>query len=220
MFNLPHYRPRGKPCADHTGRMFDSVADMARAWGLSPGLYNSRRYKKWSLERALTVPVGVCRGGCNDHLGTWFPSKKAMCAHWGVAWNVFDTRRRRKWSLERALTTPYQEPFRPVVDPETGIHYRCIADYARATGVSAGAMRLRLRWLREGRLSPDVLAYDGCLRRTPSRDHLGNEFPSLTAMAAAYGLNVHLLSRRLSLGWPLPRALTCPVVSSKKEKKK
>ena len=208
-----------KPCADHTGRMFDSVADMARAWGLSPGLYNSRRHKKWSVEKALTVPVGVCRGGCNDHLGAWFPSQKAMCAHWGVAWNVFDTRRRRKWSIERALTTPYHEPFRPVVDPETGMKYRSIADYARAVGVLGATMQSRMRGIRAGRLSPELLSYEGRLRCTPSRDHLGKDYPSLTAMAAAYGLTVHLLSRRLVLGWPLERALTLPAGQHKRRKK-
>lgn len=209
-----------KPCADHTGRRFASVSEMARAWGLSPVLYHNRRRRKWSLERALTVPVGARYGGCHDHLGRWFPSQKAMCDHWGVDGNVFDVRRRRKWSIERALTTPYHEPFRPVVDPETGMKYRSAAAYARAVGVLGATMQSRMRGIRAGRLSPEFLPYDGCLRCTPSRDHLGKDYPSLTAMAAAYGLTVHLLSRRLVLGWPLERALTLPVGQRRGRKRK
>ena len=59
----PAYIPQHcRPCADHTGRRFASVSEMARAWGLSPVLYHNRRRRKWSLERALTVPVGQRRG--------------------------------------------------------------------------------------------------------------------------------------------------------------
>lgn len=211
-----------KPCADHLGREFASVADMARAWGLTPVVYHNRRRKGWPLERALTTPAGARRDGCHDHLGAWFSSQKAMCDHWGVTQNVFDTRRRRKWSIERALTTPYREPFRPVDDPETGMAYRSIAAYARAVGVLGATMQSRMREIRAGRLSPELLSYEGSLSCIPSRDHLGHDYPSLTAMAAAYGLTVHLLSRRLISGWPLERALTAPAGARRpknKEKK-
>lgn len=205
-----------KPCADHTGRRFASVSEMARAWGLSPVLYHNRRRRKWSLERALTVLPGTRAGGVCDHLGRWYPTREAMRRAWGISRDAYATRRRRGWSLERTLTEPSRDYSRKITDPETGAEYRSISDFARAVGVLPATMTSRIR---RGKLPPDVLAYDGCLRSTPSRDHLGKDYPSLTAMAAAYGLTVHLLSRRLVLGWPLERALTLPVGQHKRRKK-
>lgn len=190
------------PCADHLGRKFPSVAAMCRAWGISPVHYYNRRRLKWSLERALSVPVGAC----HDHLGAWFPSRRAMCDYWGVDRDVFDARRCRKWSLERALTTPYHEPFRSVVDPETGMEYRSAAALARACGVKPMVMRARIR---KG-LTGAALVYPGNLRKVAARDHTGREFSSLAAMAAAWGQPYKRFERRLTLGWDIERALTAP----------
>ena len=42
----------------------------------------------------------------------------------------------------------------------------------------------------------------------PCRDHTGREFPSLSAMAAAWGLSPVALRQRLFRKWPLEKALT------------
>lgn len=194
------------PCTDHTGREFPSVAAMCRAWGIPAVRYYNRRRRNWSLERALSVPAGARHGGCHDHLGSWFPSQRAMCDHWGVDPEVFGTRRWRNWPLERALTTPYHEPFRPAVDPETGMEYRSAADMARACGVTPLAMQVRLR---KG-MTGAALVYPGSLRNIAARDHTGREFPSLAAMAAAWGQPYKRFERRLALGWDIERALTAP----------
>ena len=194
------------PCADHTGRQFPSVAAMCRAWGIPPVHYYNRRRRKWSLERALAVPVGARHGGCHDHQGSWFPSQRAMCDHWGIGRDVFELRRCRKWSLERALTTPYHAPFRPVVDPETGVKYRSAAALARACGIKPLVMQARIR---KG-LTGAALVYPGSLRKVAARDHTGREFPSLAAMAAAWGQPYKRFERRLALGWEIERALTAP----------
>lgn len=194
------------PCADHLGREFPSVAAMCRAWGIPAVRYYNRRRRKWPLERALSVPAGTRHGGCHDHLGAWFPSQRAMCDHWGVDPDVFGTRRYRKWSLERALTTPYHEPFLSAVDPETGMAYRSAADMARACGITPLAMQVRIR---KG-LTGAALVYPGSLRNVAARDHLGREFPSLAAMAAAWGQPYKRFERRLALGWDIERALTAP----------
>lgn len=207
------------PCTDHTGRGFPSVSAMCRAWGIPPVHYHNRRRRGWSLERALTVLPGTRAGGICDHLGRWYPTREAMRRAWGISRDAYATRRRRGWSLERTLTEPSRDYSRKITDPETGAEYRSISDFARAVGVLGATMQSRMRGIRAGRLSPDVLAYEGRLSCTPSRDHLGKDYPSLTAMAAAYGLTVHLLSRRLVLGWPLERALTLPVGQHKRRKK-
>lgn len=204
------------PCADHTGREFPSISAMCRAWGIPPAHYHSRRRRGWSLERALTVLPGTRAGGICDHLGRWYPTREAMRRAWGLSRDAYAMRRRRGWSLERTLTEPSRDYSRKITDPENGAEYRSIADFARAVGVLPATMASRLR---RGKLPPDVLAYDGCLCSTPSRDHLGNDFPSMAAMARHYGLSVCRLGQRLRKGWPIARALTTPVASSSKKEK-
>ncbi len=52
--------------------------------------------------------------------------------------------------------------------------------------------------------------------RKPCTDHLGNHYPSETAMAEAYGLPPGTLKTRLqTYGWDLERALTTPVAKRK-----
>ena len=41
-------------------------------------------------------------------------------------------------------------------------------------------------------------------------DHLGNEYPSMSAMAKAYGLSPSVLTTRLNRDWSFERALTTP----------
>jgi len=52
------------------------------------------------------------------------------------------------------------------------------------------------------------------------RDHLGNEYPSISAMAKAYGITYHVLKSRLKKkGRSLEEALTMPIDERKKPKK-
>lgn len=44
----------------------------------------------------------------------------------------------------------------------------------------------------------------------PARDHLGNEYPCLKAMAAAWGVNYDTFHHRLVAGWGIMRALAAP----------
>ena len=113
MFDLPAYRPRGmKPCRDHTGRVFDSVADMARAWGLSPVVLRQRLFQKWPLEKALTGLPG-CRRVCCDHTGRKFPTVVAMARAWGQPYKRFERRLALGWDIGRALTAPRAPGGRP-----------------------------------------------------------------------------------------------------------
>ena len=45
----------------------------------------------------------------------------------------------------------------------------------------------------------------------PCRDYTGREFPSIEAMAAAWGIPSHVLYNRRGRDWPLEKALTTPV---------
>ena len=220
MFDLPAYRPRGmKPCRDHTGRVFDSVADMARAWGLSPVALRQRLFRKWPLEKALTGLPG-CRRVCCDHTGRKFPTVVAMARAWGLSPSMLQGRLNRGWPLELALTAPRIPHQVPVADPENGVICPSAAELARGCGITPMAMQARIR---KG-LTGAALVFPGNLRKVAARDHTGRVFPSLAAMAAAWGQPYKRFERRLALGWDIGRALTAPRASGgrpkNKEKKK
>lgn len=49
------------------------------------------------------------------------------------------------------------------------------------------------------------------MKRQPVKDHLGHTFKSVSSMALAYGQEPDIVSRRLSAGWPVRRALLEPI---------
>ena len=51
-------------------------------------------------------------------------------------------------------------------------------------------------------------------------DHLGNEYPSKSAMAKAYGITYPILKSRLKYGYSLEEALTMPVDKKKTGRRK
>lgn len=220
MFDLPAYRPRGmKPCRDHTGREFPSLSAMAAAWGLSPVVLRQRLFQKWPLEKALTGLPG-CRRVCCDHTGRKFPTVAAMARAWGLSPDCLRERLFRKWPLERALTAPRIPHQVPVADPESGVICPSAAELARGCGIKPEVMLARIRRGATGA----ALVFPGDLRAVSACDHTGRVFPSLAAMAAAWGQPYKRFERRLALGWDIGRALTAPRASGgrpkNKEKKK
>lgn len=216
MISLPPYRPRGgKPCRDHTGRAFPSLSAMAEAWGLSPAALRQRLFRKWPLEQVLTGPPG-CRRVCCDHTGRKFPAVAAMARAWGLSPDCLRERLQRGWPLEKALTVPPIPHQIPVADPDSGVICPSMAELARGCGVAPVAMRGRIR---KG-MAGAALVFPGDLRRVAARDHTGRDFPSLAAMAAAWGQPYKRFERRRALGWDIERALTAPRGSGGRPKNK
>ena len=206
MFELPPYRPRNaKPCRDHTGRVFPSLSAMAEAWGLSPAMLRGRLFRKWSLDKALMGLPGARRVSC-DHTGRKFPTAAAMARAWGLSPAMLQRRLQMGWPLERALTAPRKPRNVPVADPESGVICPSVADLARGCGIKPLVLQARIR----GGLTGDALVFPGDLRAASARDHTGREFPSLAAMARAWGQPYKRFERRLALGWDIRRALTAP----------
>lgn len=204
MISPPPYR--GKPCRDHTGRVFPSLAAMAAAWGLSPAALRQRLFRKWPLEQVLTGPPGRRRRVCCDHTGRKFPTVAAMARVWGLSPGCLRERLQRGWPLEKALTVspiPHQIP---VADPESGVICPSAAELARGCGIKPEVMLARIR---KG-ITGAALVFPGDLRRVAARDHTGREFPSLAAMAEAWGQPYKRFERRRALGWDIGRALTAP----------
>lgn len=89
-----------------------------------------------------------------------------------------------------------------------GREYPALRQMAHAWHISPALLRYRLEkgWSIEKSLTtpPDDRSPRIC------RDHLGKEYPSLTAMARAYGLTLETLRSRMRKGWSLKEQLTIP----------
>ena len=200
-----YYARNKKPCHDHLGRGFPSIAAMADAWRVSVKALRNRLYHGWPLEKALTTPSGAGYI-CHDHLGRRFPSQRAMARAWGISETIVEQRIHAGWPLERVLTCPVSPRHYRVIDPENGVISRSAAELALACGVKPRRMQQRLR---KG-ITGGALVFPGDLRKVAARDHTGREFPSLAAMARAWGQPYSRLEGRRASGWALERALTAP----------
>ena len=79
---------------------------MCHKYGISRYTYSTRRRKHWSIEEALTIPIGEGRKTATDHLGNSYKSISEMCHEYGIKRQTYSTRRRKGWSIEEALTIP------------------------------------------------------------------------------------------------------------------
>ena len=108
------HRNRSKKPKDHLGNEYESTDALCKHYGINTMTLKSRREKGWTLEEALTIPLGDNRrlkdGGRGrkiprtDHLGNNFKSTKEMCETYGISTNIFYKRMRLGWSLEDVLT--------------------------------------------------------------------------------------------------------------------
>lgn len=91
---------------DHQGRIFRSIASMARAWGKPPNVVNMRLERGWSIDKALLTPIGG-KERQEDHLGKKYSSVKEMAKAYGINERTLSARLYKYgWDVERALTTP------------------------------------------------------------------------------------------------------------------
>ena len=129
-----------------------------------------------------------------------------MARAWGLSPDCLRERLFRKWPLEKALTAPPISHQIPVADPESGVICPSAAELARGCGIKPEVMLARIRRGATGA----ALVFPGDLRAVSACDHTGRVFPSLAAMAAAWGQPYKRFERRLALGWDIERALTAP----------
>ena len=79
-------------------------------------------------------------------------------------------------------------------------------ELARSLGVSPVTVYRR----RCAGLPPELVVFSGKMSCTPSRDHLGREYPSQSAMALAWGVRPGTYAARRAKNWDIERALTAP----------
>lgn len=162
-----------------------------------------------------------------DHLGQEFPSVAAMARHWNVDAKRLAARLAKHWDVEKALITPVMLPKKGFVD-HLGVRYETLSDMARAWNINFFTLRLRLvekKWDVEKALTKPVIY---CGKKSPEyktkeqraeehkkyfeslvcKDHEGVEYPSLTAMCAAWGVRMSTFLTRKAKGYPLELCLS------------
>lgn len=109
-------------------------------------------------------------------------------------------KRHRVWSLDGEKS---ERPYRAGVPESVG--------HVPPLGISDGMLRKRLSlgWSLERALTTPVMD-DGSWSSRECADHLGESFPSVNAMCAAWGVRRDVFNSRIKRGWTLEKALSTP----------
>lgn len=200
---------------DHTGRRFETLTAMARAWGLARECLYNRLQRGWHLEDALTIPP-VKAGRVRP---VWsFEGRQFSCIK-----SLVDTLK-----AEGREVRPYKGVLQQLAEGQTldyalsggfvwrdhqGTTYRTCAAMARAWGLTRDTLQGRLDrgWDIKKALTEPVNPYRGGQTVDPPErtDHTGKEWPSQAAMAVAWGISpASFHTRRYKKGMSIKEALT------------
>ena len=187
-------------CKDHLGNEFPNKKAMCKHYGISYDTFDKRKNdSNMPIKDALTKPTRKQHNGpCKDHLGNEFPSKKAMCEHYGISESTFSDRiKKRHMSLEETLTTPVEKQHKGPCKDHLGNEFPNKQAMCEHYSISKGAFEARIykqhMSLKEALTTPVKKRKKGSCK-----DHLGNEFPSKTAMLDYYGVNPTTFDKRIN----------------------
>lgn len=208
---------------DHKGNKFSSLSEMARYWNISQSTLQRRlKTMNLSIEDALTKSTQELKHPeiITDHLGNKFSSKAAMCEYWGIPRQVFFSRMQIGWSLEDCLSKPlgYQPKNSKQITDHIGQTFESISDMCKYWKIGRTTYNARIKsgWSIEEALTKSKKEIN--VTQQPCVDHLGQKFASQNEMCRHYNITRHALFSRIhTLGWPLEKALTEPLVINCKE---
>lgn len=102
-----------KTVKDHLGNEYSSATKMCNAYGIKPVTFKDRMKRGWTLEDALTLPVGsnttrrdtdrIECGIVYDHRGIWYNSVEEMCKRYNISVNRYKNRRALGMDVKDAL---------------------------------------------------------------------------------------------------------------------
>ena len=144
-----------------------------------------------------------------DHLGKEYRSERAMLRAYGIGRTNYATRIRKGWSMEKALTTPSKYTGDTKVKDHLGQEYKTKTEMCKAYGVNYATY---LRRKKKGMSTEEALTKPVKKRSKAETvtDHLGKKYPSIRAMAKAYGISHTTYTQRLENGMSVKDALTTP----------
>lgn len=133
----------------------------------------------------------------------------SLAKAWGLNYHLLHHRLANGWDIKAALTTQTQGPMGNATPSRDhlGRDFPTLKAMAKAWNISAQAVARRLDrgWTIEKALTTPTRNKG---KRQACKDHLGREYPSLSAMATAWNIHYGTLCGRLSKGWTVKRALT------------
>lgn len=218
MNNKPYIAPNGK--------VYASLAEMYRAYGINPKTGKWRRSAGWSIEEILGLtprksnsmkpakPIKTWK----DHLGNTYNSLKEMAEAYDLNEDVLCMRLHRKWPIEEALTFPEGYRRSHLYTDHIGNKYMSIKDMCLRYGISYCTYYYRNKygWDIERILTEPVkhivykMADPFASRRKPCKDHNGVEYASIGEMCKNNNISQSLYCYRIKSGFTLKQALTNP----------
>jgi hypothetical protein len=117
------------------GITYRSGSELAKAFGVRPGVFNYRRLAGATLEQCLGLVSRTSPNAISID-GKEYQSIKHAAKAYGISYETVQGRRRAGWSLEDALRTPAGKGTPNPVMLE-GLRYACQPDAAQAFGLAA-----------------------------------------------------------------------------------
>ena len=190
---------------DHLGNVYKSKKQMCDAYGVTYGTFRSRMYVGWTLERALTTPIG-----CVDENGEHFSSIKDMCKQYNVPYATYFSRLKlSKRGLSNLGVINENTGEIEYID-HNGKKFKTVKDMCKYHNVKYCTFRGRILngWSVKSALTNPIKSSN-----KESIDHLGNVYDKKLDMCAAYGISLSLFNCRINKGWSIKDALTKPIQS-------
>lgn len=204
-----------KSRTDHLGQIFESTELMCKHWNIPVSTFNSRIYKKWSLEKALTHPIGMKFDGeiYIDHLGNEFSSISAMGRYWNIPSSTLQARLMQKhMSIKDALTLTEDDMHRinRQCEDHLGNKFNSKVEMCEHYNIPRQVFfgRIGLGWsLKDALLTP----IDNQPKNSKTiTDHLGNTFKSVSDLCEHWKIRRSTYNARMKAGWSMEQALTTP----------
>jgi hypothetical protein len=194
------------PCRDHKGNEYESLTEMAKAYGMNLRTL-FMRINRWgidNIEKCLTEPVRKkpsleeCR--CVDPNGKEWSSETKMCRGWHCGYRQFKRKQAAGLPLAECL-----DGKRAVLTDPKGREFYSWTDMANAWGIDMHTLMMRTRtyhWSLEKALTAPLKRK--CRKMT---DCEGREFKSLTAFCKFWGVAKRTVRKRLALGMDMKDVL-------------
>ena len=142
-----------------------------------------------------------------DHLCNRYKSVADMCERWNIHPKTFEDRIRAGWSLEKALKTPAKKT--SSIKDHLGNKFKSVSEMCKHWNINRSTFEFRLNsgWTLEKTLTTPAVKNNS----TKCRDHLNNEFESLSEMCKYWDIHSNTFTCRIASGWSLKKALTEPM---------
>ena len=189
---------------DHLGNKYQTLYRMCEAYGIRSDTFCQRRRRGWTLEEALT---GQKKSDfVTDHKGVTYPNLDEMCRQYGTDKLHYIRRTQRGWTVEEALSGIKQKS---AFYDHLGNAYPSQANMCKTYGIKVVTFRARLAagYTLEEALTLNMNELRPIISKTVS-DHLGNTYPSIKAMCAAYHIKPSAYQYRIKKGLSTEVALT------------